>query len=472
MAPVPLEGAAGAAVPREGAAGAAGGVYSDDDANATTGAAHKLSELTTWLCGTGSADNPSHGNTAGYGPCIATPYRSPLDIRGMPTFSSPGHAGLDFEVEVLKKDTYGQVIATDTSSGVQIFSGKDGEKVRDQSITLLGTQSVFKQGRATFSVAVKPTFANINVDEGVATLLRQPLIYVEGLDTESTSESMMQSNVVEVHLAQGQAVCPNGYVLSFENATSGAGVAECVACAPQTFSLNPFANDGFCLTCTGMGLTCNGGSQVEPMEGFWLSPHLVLENPEGKDMFDRDVASVDNQRSGTEEDFKAVRCPPGACFQEWKCKEGHRGRLCGLCKETSIDGRRYAMGSDGCVECKESSQAVAWVIMTVSILVTAILYYVAVWRPWIKSDQLESAVTSCIGAIRNAASSAREAVMKCVCKKRAGKEQKRESSLMGYLKVAVGFFQVTSSFLSNLEVDFSDSLRSLMSVSRDVILVC
>ena len=193
---------------------------------------------------------------------LANPYSSPLDIRGMPNTSSPGHAGLEFEVEVLKKDTYGQLIETDSSSGLQILSGRGGEKVNDPSITLAGTQEVLIQGRATFSLEIKPTFADINVDKGLATLRRQPLIYVEGLDGETRSGVLMQSDIVKVHLAEGLSVCPNGYVLSFGNGTSGAGAAECTDCPQDTFSWNPFSNDGFCLTCIGTGLKCMGGSQV------------------------------------------------------------------------------------------------------------------------------------------------------------------------------------------------------------------
>ncbi len=47
------------------------------------------------------------GNTAGYGPCVASTFRR-LAVEGLPVSAAPGHAGLLIEVRVLKLDAYGQ----------------------------------------------------------------------------------------------------------------------------------------------------------------------------------------------------------------------------------------------------------------------------------------------------------------------------------------------------------------------------
>ena len=405
------------------------------------------------LCGV--QDN---SNTAGYGPCVATPYHS-LDITGLQT-ASPRFAGVPFRLEVRKKDAYGQVMASDSDSTMRLLSTRDGQKSLDANVSLEGATAILNKGIATFDVAVKPTFAS--VDEDRATLRRQPFLYAEGAD--AVADGDMQSDVHQVFLAENRTVCPPGHVLALDDAGRRSGPGSCVECPQETFSSHPLEYlDGSCNACP-PGMACGGGSDVRPLPEFWVDPHLVLKNT-SVDMYDPDVAVASDRRSTKAVKIEAVRCAQGACLDNWGCREGHRGRLCGLCKPLSPNGNPYAMGPNGCVECKESNKAVAWIIAIFCIALALILYYLAVWRPLIKFDRIESATMSCWKRVRDTAKSARTSVLKCVTGKRDDANvDKRTSTMTAYLKVVVGFFQVTSSFLSNLEVDFPTSLKDLMSV--------
>jgi len=130
----------------------------------------------------------------------------------------------------------------------------------------------------------------------------------------------------------------------------------------------------------------------------------------------------------------------------------------------SPNGNPFAMGANGCVECKGSNKAVAWIIAIFCMALAVFLYYLAVWRPLIKFDRIESNATSCYNRLKDTAKSVRASVMTRIIGQRDDTiVKKRVSSMTAYLKVAVGFFQVTASFLLNLEVDFPSSLKSLMS---------
>jgi len=121
------------------------------------------------------------------------------------------------------------------------------------------------------------------------------------------------------------------------------------------------------------------------------------------------------------------------------------------------------MGANGCVECKGSNKTVAWIIAIFCMALAVFLYYLAVWRPLIKFDRIESTATSYYNRLKDTAKSVRASVMTRIIGQRDDTiVKKRVSSMTAYLKVAVGFFQVTASFLSNLEVDFPSSLKSLM----------
>ena len=120
-------------------------------------------------------------------------------------------------------------------------------------------------------------------------------------------------------------------------------------------------------------MECGGGSRREASTVILVDPHLVLKNT-SVDMYDPDVAVASDRRSTKAVKIEAVRCAQGACLDNWGCREGHRGRLCGLCKPLSPNGNPYAMGPNGCVECKESNKAVAWIIAIFCIALALILY--------------------------------------------------------------------------------------------------
>jgi hypothetical protein len=198
---------------------------------------------------------------------------------------------------------------------------------------------------------------------------------------------------------------------------------------------------------------------------FWADPRLLHGNM-SVDMYDPDVAGTSDRRSTDAVQIKAVRCSQGACLDNWGCREGHRGRLCGVCKDWSPNGNPYAMGASGCVECKESNKTVAWIIVILCITLALILYYLAVWRSLIKFEGIEAAAMSCWKRAGDTAQFARASVLKCVSRTRddVSVDMRTWGTMTAYLKVVIGFFQVTSSFLSNLEVDFPASLKDIMSV--------
>jgi hypothetical protein len=398
-------------------------------------------------------------NAAGYGPCVATPYHR-LDITEEADASSHRFAGLPFPLQVRKRDAYGQVMETDSDSLVRLLSARGGQKSLDTSVSLVGAAAVLNKGIAAFEVAVKPTFAS--VDEGRAMLLRQPFLYAEG--TDAAANAKMESDVHRVFLAENRSVCPPGHVLDLDDAGSRAGPGACVQCPQTTFSTHPLeSRDGSCSKCPA-GMVCGGGIDVKPLEEFWADSCLVHGNT-SVDMYDPDVAGGSDRRSEAVQ-IKAVRCALGACLDNWGCREGHRGRLCGLCKDQSPNGNPYAMGPTGCVECKESNKAVAWIIAILCITIALILYYLAVWRPLIKLDGIESVAMSSWKRVGDSIKSARASVLKCTTRTRvdASVDMKTWGTMTSYLKVVVGFFQVTSSFFSNLEVDFPESLKVIMSV--------
>jgi N-acetylneuraminic acid mutarotase len=407
------------------------------------------------LCG-----SQPNSNAAGYGPCVATPFHK-LDITGLTTVSSRRFAGVPFPLQVRKRDAYCQVMVTDSDSTVRLLSARDGQEALDTSVSLVGATAVMNKGIAVFEVAVKPTFAS--VDEDRATLLRQPFLYAEG--TDAAANANMQSDVHKVFFAENRSVCPPGHVLRLDDTDSRAGPGACMECPQTTFSSHPLeSRTGSCSQCP-PGMVCGGGKDVKPLEEFWADPCLVHGNT-SVDMYDPEVASASDRRATETVQIKAVRCAQGACLDNWGCREGHRGRLCGVCKDRSPNGNPYAMGANGCVECKESNKAVAWIIAILCIALALILYYLAVWRPLIKFHVIESGSMSCWKRVGDAAKSARASVLKCATRTSddASVDMRTRGTMTAYLKVAVGFFQVTSSFLSNLEVDFPASLKIIMSV--------
>jgi len=218
------------------------------------------------------------GDRALYGPVIASSFKS-LAFSGGTSLDSLASAGLMFSVVVTKTDYYGQRISSDghqnggSSSLIQAKTSLGGARSLDSSVQLLGTSiAAVLAGRATFVLAVKPTFSLVNASAGTTSLLRAALVYFEGTDAEVGGQ--MLSAVAEVHLAQDGAVCPRGYVLSLEEGQEAAGrPGQCSVCPVGTYSLHPLAGRSSaagpaCLSCPAGGV-CPGGDSVTFAVGNW-----------------------------------------------------------------------------------------------------------------------------------------------------------------------------------------------------------
>ena len=192
---------------------------------------------------------PGHGNTALFGDCTATDYTR-LEIRGLPTPQAQGYAGVGLELEVLKKDAYGNTILSDTGSAVQIKTGLAGTYDVDDSTSLTGSIfSVLISGRTQFTNAIKPTFVKAADSDEVQTK-RLPFIYVEGTDGNGAN---MRSNVLQAHLVSSSSmasICPSGYILSPDGTIDrvAGSPAVCTLCASNTYVLNPLSAEG-CIAC-------------------------------------------------------------------------------------------------------------------------------------------------------------------------------------------------------------------------------
>ena len=215
-----------------------------------------------WLCGA--------GNSAIYGSCVASAFDH-FEVLGPPQDGPLLHPGLPFAVTVLKLDAYRQTVSTDSVSLIQAVPvGPDGRDSMDNSTSVTGT--VVKQlaaGRADFVVGVLPSYQVVEQSQAVTVLLHPPRLLFEGLDAESLAH--ISSSPLDVELATGAKVCPNGYVLHLGAPGSGsARPAGCVYCGPGTYSTSPLAGQGepACYSCPVSGV-CSGGADVQFSVGVW-----------------------------------------------------------------------------------------------------------------------------------------------------------------------------------------------------------
>jgi hypothetical protein len=219
-----------------------------------------LSDHTRWLC--------DRNNTAWYGPCVATLYKS-LELQGLPTHQRPGYAGVPLELVVLKLDAYGQIITTDSLSTLQLYTALDGKKINDNSVAFLGGSifSGFQRGRAVFSSGVKPTFVSVSVADGRTELQRPSYLYFKG--TDLTTGRIMETDPQQVHLSSGnRTVCPVGSALLLEpslgsdNVMTDSRPGTCKVCDSGFYNVNPLT--GRCLPCPPSAICING---APPMFG-------------------------------------------------------------------------------------------------------------------------------------------------------------------------------------------------------------
>jgi hypothetical protein len=198
------------------------------------------------------ADN----NNAVYGPCVATTYKR-LELSGLPTTDSPGFAGVVMELVVLKQDAYNQTVTADSSSSLQVFSANDGTRgANDRSVSFLGAIiTVFKEGRARFSIAVKPTFAKVSMLVDRTALLRQQFLYMSG--TDLATGGAMETDVHQVHLAtHNRSACRLGTVLVLDDSNTMPTPGACVQCSPKEYNVK--ALTGVCLACPPSAECFNG----------------------------------------------------------------------------------------------------------------------------------------------------------------------------------------------------------------------
>jgi len=120
---------------------------------------------------------------------------------------------------------------------------------------------------------------------------------------------------------------------------------------------------------------------------FWANPHQVLINFQNVSMYDSQLLRKSAHHGTGALDLRAYRCNPRFCLPNWECRKGHHGRLCGLCNNTPVDSKYYAMGSHGCVQCSGTDTYVIWTWIVVLSIFAALLYYLAVWRAWIQVVQ-------------------------------------------------------------------------------------
>ena len=228
-------------------------------------------EQTALLCG--------EGNSAVYGSCVASSYKE-LRISAPPTAISPG---LPFSVTVLKIDAYNQTVLTDSSSVLQAFASESSRGARREGasyLTILGASIVrMRAGKAEFTIAVKPFFAQIDAQQQLAKLARPPTIYFEGPDSLASSPAgSMRTRDLSVQVRGQDQVCPPGYILSLDPPTAGAYAGACTLCPEGTYSLNPLfggteASTPSCISCPlqamRSGDCAKGGAAVNFSLGTW-----------------------------------------------------------------------------------------------------------------------------------------------------------------------------------------------------------
>jgi hypothetical protein len=242
---------------------------SNPDSTTALAIAVSLPDLTHWLCDGGRLNPAPHNNSAGYGACVATSYDR-LEVQGMPTRQAPGYAGVPLELVVLKLDQYGQTMAADSSSSLQIYSALadkvNGKWVNDDSVSFNGAIfSVFGRGRAPFFIGVKPTFSSVSATDEFTELQRLPFFYISG--TDMATGATMETEPQQLYLAaRNQSVCPLGSVLTLASGGVDGRPGECTVCPQGSYSLNPLiappgATDPGCLACP-VGGDCSGGAAV------------------------------------------------------------------------------------------------------------------------------------------------------------------------------------------------------------------
>ena len=294
-----------------------------------------------------------------------------------------------------------------------------------------------------------------------------------------------------------------------------------LALGPAIYSDTHASRIDTCVECKQLtGVVCRGGMQVSPAEGYWIDPGVTFTDAALSSMFDKKIYSTlfnnrtrsrtsilagdnvfayyplndDGNKSsitkfGTVLDWqgwgssavirfvdqrhstviptewvshrtlKAFRCPWGFCLANFTCRDGHFGRLCGLCEDN------YVMTGKGCSLCDLDARGVA-ITNGLLVFVFTCLYYWLLWTPWIKigADQGRWVVES-IAKSLNKVLTLSSYVLSMIYKRKNRLEQVKFSRfqyVLGYIKTVVSFAQVSSSFLGNFEIPWPHMVQDVL----------
>eukprot|EP00961_Rhodomonas_salina_P271406 3667417-Rhodomonas_salina.1 len=193
-------------------------------------------------------------NSARYGPCIASTFRT-LE---MTVSSGIRYAGEAFDVRVAKLDFYNQIIQSDSSSVIELFSTKPN------LANFNGGEASLLQGEAALQVALLPVFPTqdpTNHQESFA-----HTIFARGPDL--LGDGTMTSPTRNIQLQTGMDMCREGSLLFTTATASGSFQGVCTRCEAGTYTINPAISE--CVTCPLDG-QCSGGRDVTFQQGTWES---------------------------------------------------------------------------------------------------------------------------------------------------------------------------------------------------------
>jgi len=206
----------------------------------------------------------------------------------------------------------------------------------------------------------------------------------------------------------------------------------------------------------------NGNKSVEAKLGMivewhgWDGSALIKFNGEGEAIQVR--AEWVEQRS-----IKAYQCANDACLSDFTCREGHYGRICGLCNGS------YVMSSDGCTLCDEDQEGSY--IATVFFTFTSLLLWYFVWRPWFRfferfelwvALRLVDMLVHIATFVGNLVNRFNKRANRAKQIKRILASFFRIQNIIGYGKVVIGFYQVTATFLLNFSVEWPDLMGTVL----------
>ena len=120
------------------------------------------------------------------------------------------------------------------------------------------------------------------------------------------------------------------------------GLRACTPCEPGT--LQPRAGETRCVACPPEGVDCSLQDRIEVLPGWYrhiaTSAATATEDADADADDDDDVsADAATAANATAPLLTPVRCPRregclgGANESDGSCAEGHRGPLCGICRE-------------------------------------------------------------------------------------------------------------------------------------------